>query len=129
MDRTKTLLKYGVWVALFFIFSNILIYISLETTYRNIERKDSISQVIIYQAQATKISGRIKGKIENSSSNVLEGKYLKIDFYSARDNLLGTEYIDISTLKENQAMDLELHFKLRDVEYYVMSFADEMFAF
>ena len=33
---------------------------------KKIERKDEISQVYIYQAEATKVNGRVRGFIKNS---------------------------------------------------------------
>ena len=63
MDRMKTFLKYTLWLILFYIFSNLMIYLNIETTYQNIGRKDNLEQVTVYQAQATKKHGRIKGKI------------------------------------------------------------------
>ena len=46
-----------------------MIYLNLETTYQNIGRKDNLPQVTIYQAQATKVNGRIKGTIKNQAEN------------------------------------------------------------
>ena len=118
MSRIKTFFKYAVWVILFFIFSEIMININLETVYRNIGRKDNLPQVTIYQAQATKVNGRIKGTIKNQAENKIESKYIKVDFYSERDILLGTKYIDVSAMRENETQDLELYF-------YEMSFTNE----
>lgn len=125
MSRMKTFFKYTMWIILFFIFSNIMITINLETTYKNIGRKDNLEQITIYQAQATKVNGRIKGKISNNSENKINGKYVKVDFYSERDILLGTKYIDISDLKENETKDIEMYFKLQDVGYYEISFTEQ----
>ena len=74
MSRIKTFFKYAVWVILFFIFSEIMININLKTVYRNIGRKDNLPQVTIYQAQATKVNGRIKGTIKNQAENKIEYK-------------------------------------------------------
>ena len=125
MSRMKTFFKYAMWVILFFIFSEIMININLETVYRNIGRKDNLPQVTIYQAQATKVNGRIKGTIKNQDENKIESKYIKVDFYSERDVLLGTKYIDVSAMRENETQDLELYFKLQNVDYYEMSFTNE----
>lgn len=125
MKRMKTLTKYVLWIVLFFIFSEIMINVSIETTYRNIGRKDNISQIAIYQAQATKINGRIKGNIYNSGTSKITNKYMRIDLYSERDNLLGTKYIDISNLRDEETREFEVYFKLQDVEYYKISFSDE----
>ncbi len=125
MDRMKTLFKYAMWVILFFVFSELMINLNIETTYQNIGRKDNEQQVTIYQAQATKINGRIKGKIYNDSKNKIENNYLRIDLYSPRNVFLGSKYIDISTIRENETRDFETYFKVQDVEYYEIKFTDE----
>lgn len=125
MDRMKTLTKYVLWVILFYIFSNLMIYLNLETTYQNIGRKDNIEQITVYQAQATKINGRIKGNIYNNAENKITNNYLKIDLYSERDNYLGSKYIDVSNMRDNETREIEIYFKVQDVEYYEMKFVDE----
>lgn len=125
MDRMKTFLKYILAIIIFFFFSNFLIYMSLETTYQNIGRKDNLQQVTIYQAQATKVNGRIKGTIYNDANNKITDRYLKIDLYSKRGNLLGTKYIDLLGIRENETRNLEVYFKIQDVDYYEISFTEE----
>lgn len=125
MNRMKTLIKYALWLVLFYIFSNLMIYLNIETTYQNIGRKDNLSQVTVYQAQATKINGRIKGKIYNSAENKITNDYLRIDLYSERDNYLGSKYIDVSNMRDNETREFEIYFKVQDVDYYEMSFTDE----
>ena len=98
---------------------------SLETTYQNIGRKDNLQQVTIYQAQATKVNGRIKGTIYNDANNKITYRYLKIDLYSERGNLLGTKYIDLLGIRENETRNLEVYFKIQDVDYYEISFTEE----
>ena len=121
----KTLLKYALWVVLFYIFSNIMIYLNIETTYQNIGRKDNLPQITVYQAQATKINGRIKGRIYNSSEYRIKNKYLRIDLYSERDVFLGSKYIDVSTMRDDETRNFEEYFKVQDVDYYEMKFVDE----
>ncbi len=125
MDRMKTLTKYVLFLILFFIFSDIMIYLNIETTYQNIGRKDNIEQVTVYQAQATKINGRIKGTVYNNPENKITNKYLKIDLYSERDNYLGSKYIDVNFMSDNEKRDFQIYFKIQDVDYYEMSFTDE----
>lgn len=125
MDRMKTLLKYALWIILFYIFSNLMIYLNLETTYQNIGRKDNLEQVTVYQAQATKINGRIKGTIYNDAENKIENNYLRIDLFSERNNYLGSKYIDVSNMRDNETREFEIYFKVQDVDYYEMKFTDE----
>ena len=115
MSRMKTLCLYVLAIIGFFLFSELLINASLESEYRKIGRKDDLSQVVITQAEATRVNGRIKGSVVNPEDNELTGKYLKFDFYSARDVLKGTKYIDV----------LEMHSKLENVDYYTVSVVNE----
>ena len=125
MDRMKTLTKYVLWVILFYIFSNLMIYLNIETTYQNIGRKDNLSQVTVYQAQATKINGRIKGTIYNGTENKVTNKYIRIDLYSERDNYLGSKYIDVSNMRDNETRNFEIYFKVQGVDYYEIKLTDE----
>lgn len=125
MDRMKTLAKYVIWLVLFYIFSNLMIYLNIESTYQNIGRKDNLPQVTVYQAQATKVNGRIKGSIYNSEANKITNKYLRIDLYWERDVFLGSEYIDVSTMRDSETRNFEEYFKVQDVDYYEMKFVDE----
>lgn len=125
MDRMKTLAKYVIWIVLFYIFSNLMIYLNLESTYQNIGRKDNLQQVTVYQAQATKVNGRIKGSIYNSEAHKITNKYLRIDLYSERDVFLGSKYIDVSTMRDSETRNFEEYFKVQDVDYYEMKFVDK----
>ena len=125
MDRVKTLLKYAVWVLAFIILSEFLINVGLNSTYRKINRKDNIEQVNIYQAEATLVNGRIRGTITNSEPEELNGKYVRIDFYSKRDVFLGRRYIEVKDLAQNVTMSFEVFFKLQEVGSYEVVIADK----
>ena len=125
MDRVKTLLKYAVWVLAFIILSEFLINVGLNSTYRKINRKDNIEQVNIYQAEATLVNGRIRGTITNSEPEELNGKYVRIDFYSKRDIFLGRRYIEVKDLEQNGTMSFEVFFKLKEVGSYEVVIADK----
>ena len=125
MSRMKTLCLYVLAIIGFFLFSELLINASLESEYRKIGRKDDLSQVVITQAEATRVNGRIKGSIYNSEANKITNKYLRIDLYSERDVFLGSEYIDVSTMRDSETRNFEEYFKVQDVDYYEMKFVDE----
>ncbi len=125
MDRMKTFIKYALWIILFFILSEFLINVSLEASYNDITRKDNTSQVQITEAKATLVNGKIKGTIKNSKEDYLTGKYVKIDLYSKRDNLLGTKYIEINTTEAQSTQDFNMYFELEDVESYNISIVDK----
>lgn len=125
MDRLKTFLKYALWLIGFFILSNFLIYVGLNSSYRDIERRDNVEEVQIYQAEATKVNGRIRGLIQNIEEENLTGKYIEIDMYSKRDVFLGREYIQIEEKEQEKPQAFEMLFKLQDVASYEIKIVDE----
>ena len=124
MDRVKTLLTYAIWVLLFIVFSEFLINVGLNSSYKEIERKDQIKQVSIYQAEATSSNGRIRGIVTNSQPEDLNGKYVRIDFYSKRNVFLGRKYIEVNNLGQNDSMNFETFFKLQEVGSYEVVITD-----
>lgn len=125
MSRMKTFLIYLLILVGFFVLSDFLINVSLNASYKTIGRKDNLSQVVMYQAEATKVNVRLKGTIENSVDNPINKKYARFDIYSNRDNIIGTRYIDISDLKENEEREVKIYARLNDASYYEVSFTDE----
>ena len=127
MDRLKTFLKYAILLVGFYLLSNFLIFVGLNSSYNDIHAKSyGVNQVDVQLAEATLVNGRVKGIIQNSPENNLNGKYIRFDFYSARDVLLGTKYIPVQSLGENDQEEFRVFFKLQDVEYYDVSITDEM---
>ena len=124
MERLKTFLIYALLIIGFFILSEFLINVGLNSTYKPIERKDEISQITIYQAEATLVNGRIRGVVTNSQPDELNNKFIKIDFYSERDVFLGKKYVALEDIQQNETKSFEVFFKLEDVEYYSMSIVD-----
>lgn len=125
MARLKTFLIYALIIVGFFIFSNFIIDVGLNSSYKDITRKDNTSQVQISQAQATLVNGRIKGTINDNNDDNLTGKYVEIDLYSSRDNMVGKRYIEIETTDANPTQDFSMHFEAEDVTSYSISITNE----
>ncbi len=124
MDRLKQFAKYAIWIILFWILSDILIYTGINSTYKNMEKRGQLpTGVQVVQMQSTKVNGRIKLNISNPE---LSGKYLKIDLYSADENILGTQYIEIGNMSESQTKNIETYFKISDIKSYEISVVDEV---
>ena len=125
MDRMKTFLKYAIWIVLFFILSEFLINVSLNSSYKDMNRRDNIEQVQITEAQSTLVNGKVKGTIKNSEQDYLTGKYVRVDFYSKRDNMVGTKYITIETTENMTSQDFNVYFELQDITSYEVSIVDK----
>lgn len=124
MSRLKTFAKYAIWIILFWILSDVLIYFGLNSTYKDIEQKgENVSGIEIVEAKATTVNGRTKIKINNTN---LSGKFLKIDLYSSTGVNLGTQYIEIGNVKENENKEIETYFKISEVKSYEITVVDEM---
>lgn len=125
MDRMKTFFKYALWLILFIILSEVLINVGLNSTYKKIERQDNVSQVNVYQAEATLVNGRIRGLITNPQEQDISGKFLEIEFYSKRDVFLGRKYIQIEQLETNGTQSFEALFELKEVAKYKIDIVDQ----
>lgn len=124
MDKMKKFLLYIILIILFFIFSNFLIEVGINTTYKEIKGKNNIEQIEITNAEATLVNGRISGKLNTEMTKELYSKYIKIDIYSPRDILLGTKYIEMKDLIKNDN-SFETYFKLQDAKRYEVSLVDQ----
>lgn len=122
MNRVKTFAKYAIWIILFWIFSDILINIAINTTYKNINRIGEIPNGIqVIEMEATAVNGRIKLIVNNTQ---LSGKYVKINLYSDLENLLGTQYLSIGDISEGQQKEISTYFKIPEVKKYEITIED-----
>lgn len=125
MARMKTFLIYLLLIIVFFIFSQVMIYISINTTYqyKNVEIKSIIP--IEVEVQATSINGFAKGNIKNDKDENIEDKYLEIKCYSKHDILMGTKYIKIDKINAKEEKEFEVRFNYNKVDKVVLNIVDE----
>lgn len=116
MARMKTFFIYFLLVVLFYIFSQVVIYFTLDTMfkYKTVVVKTPIKMET--ELQASSVNGFIKGKIINDTENIIKNKYLEIKFYSKNDILMGTKYVEIDELNAKEEKEFEVHFKFNKVE-------------
>ena len=124
MDHMKQFLIYLLMIIGIFILSEFLIHVSTNSIYKDIKREDTNSQIEVYQAQATRIDGRIRGIIKNIEE--IQNKDLKIELYSKRGILLNTQYIEIQKSDENTTQPFELLFKIKNVESYKIEIVEHI---
>lgn len=126
MERMKVFLKYIIIIALFWVFSNLIIYVSINGRYKNIDVQipNDIPKLIIKDSKATSINGYVKGSIKNNTDDIINKTYVKIECYSERNIKLGTKYILIENLEQNKEKDFEMYFKFSNVNYVVISTTD-----
>jgi len=119
MKRLKTFATYILLFVLFFIFSRVLIFIGLNTTYNSIDLKGTIPEgVSIRSSLATSVNGEVKGRVSES----LNSKYVKFNFYTDIDTLAGSYYVTPSELEDG---DFEFYFKLNHIDSYSVEITDQ----
>ena len=126
MSRLKTLFMYGVWVLVFFIFSQVMIYIAINTTYKHKNVEIGTSVITEAEVQATSINGFAKCKITNNTSSNIEGKYIKIECYSENNITMGTKYIKIDKILTNEEKEFEVRFNYSKVDSAKIELIDEL---
>ena len=119
----KTFLIYALIIAAFWIFSDIVIYLSVNGTYKDKAARIYVSspEITITENKATYVNGVVKGSIKNNTEEIINDVYLKIDMYSPRDVNLGSKYIKIDNLKQNQVREFEMGYKFTDVDYVTIT--------
>ena len=123
MSTVKSFIKYAIWIIVFWVVSDFLINVGINTTYKTMQNIGDIpTGMQIQEMKSTAVNGKI-GIIVNSTK--LSGKFLKIDLYSSQNNLLGTQYLDIGEIKENESKNINTYFKISDVKKYKISITDE----
>ena len=126
MERLKTFRKYIIWIILFYLFTMLMTYIGLNSTYKEMEKNtETPSQVKIDIAQSTKVNGRIFGEITSTEENDLNGKYIKIQIYDRRNELIGAKYLKIEDVKINEPKKFVSYFTAENVESYSVDIVDD----
>lgn len=126
MSGVNRWIKFFVWGALFIIFSNLLIFIGLNMDYEEIQNIEKLpNEITLLKAEATKVNGRIYGKISNTEKNNLNGSYIMINIYDEYEEIVGTKYIEIINVGYETSKQFEVHFKADNVKYYDISIVNE----
>ena len=119
MQEFSVMKKIIIWISILigvFVLSDFLISVGINSAYKDIKREDNNSEIIVYQADATYVNGRMRGLIKDTEK--ITGKYLKIELYTKRDVLVGKSYIEIEKTGKEETQPFELFFKAEDVAYY-----------
>lgn len=125
MARIKTFFKYLILIIGFFIISQILIYLSIITSYSPIPLEDiSEEYVIIGEAKAKKIAGYVKFTVKNPQEIKLKDKYIKLEYYSKSNNLLGIDYIETGEIGAKEEKEYEINFQYERIKSVKIDIVD-----
>lgn len=119
--------RWFLWGILLFIFVTVGVYVCVKSMYTPIPKFEVqvVSPAIkIEEAKATNVNGYVKGTVQNNTQEEINGKYIKFDFYNKKDEISGTEYIEIETLKANETKTYEVQFKYDNIEKFIVTVTD-----
>ncbi len=126
--RIKVFLCYFLIFIAFFIFSDIMIFLYVRSTFKPMESYEIQAinpEITVSLAEASKTSGNVKGTIKNNTEEELINKYIKFDFYTPRDVNVGTKYIKIDKLEREEEKSYELGFRYSNVSSMKISVVNE----
>jgi len=126
MSRMKTFFVYAIIIILFYFLSNILIYLFIKGTYKDITGEIVSDNIEVIKAKSTYVNGYIDGKITNNAMEELIDKYVKIEIYSKRGVCLGIKYIDIPYLEAGEEKEFHIGYKLKDAYRYKISVVENV---
>ena len=120
MERMKQIAFYGIVIVVFAIFSDYMIKVGLNNTYKYIsgEVKIASPEIIMTEVKTTDVNGYAKGTIKNTLAEDIDRIYIKIDLYSKRDVNLGTQYLEVRDLKVGESREFEIDYRYSNVNHY-----------
>ena len=119
MKRIKTFIMF---LILFILLYFLVDYLVNNMVDKNYEEITNITQNVgqVYTINVVKANKDISGgKMElniTRNLNVEDAKYIKIDFYNDKDSLVGSRYIDPTSLNVGDSKSIKIDFSYKDVE-------------
>ena len=129
MARMKRFLTYFLCLIGFMILSYILEDALLSNMYVKMvgNANSSYDGVTIedVEASASNVTGTMSFKITDDSNDGKE-KYVKVDLYNKRGNLVATKYIPLNNLDENNQKEIMVKLKGKEIRNYNLSVVSEL---
>ena len=125
MTDLKKDIKIVLLVVCGYILTNFLIFVGFNANYKAIELKSELPSVIkIEKAEATKVQGRVYGKISNTEENDLNGKYIKVVVFNDKNENIATEYLKIENLEKHEEKLFRATFNAEKAKSYTIDIVE-----
>ena len=125
--RMKVFFCYLLIFVAFFIFSDFMMYAYTKSLYKPMKSYEVnivSPEVTVEVAEASNVNGNVKGKVKNTTGDIVEDKYLKFDFYTDRNTNVGTKYLKLDKLYEGEEQKYELGFRYDNVTSVEVNMVD-----
>ena len=127
-NRMKNFFTYFLMFVLLYVIVDILSFGYIYSTYKTIEQYEIVvtnPEVTVEKAKATNVNGFVEGKIKNNGQTTISNQYLKFDFYSERGVRVGTKYLEIESILQNEEMEYKVQFRFDNVQYFTVNLATQ----
>lgn len=128
MDRFKQIVRFGIIIVLFILFSNYMSKVALKNMYRKIDgtiKENEIISIEMDDSKATNVNGYVKGIITGKTNRENDNVYIKLDLYSKNHNILGTEYYELKNIRYDEKEEFKIDFKYSNVESFEITCVKE----
>jgi hypothetical protein len=127
-NRMKNFFTYLLMGILLFVFVDILSFGYIYSTYKPIEQYEiavTTPNVTVEKAKTTNVNGFVKGEITNNGITTIANQYLKFDFYSERDVKVGTKYLKLENIQQDEQQEYKVQYKFDNVQYFTVNMATQ----
>lgn len=127
MSRMKTFRTYLILFILFYIFVSFMSYGFIKSTYSNMDTYQinvESPKIVIQEAKSSKVSGYIKGIIQNNTNEKLGNEYLKFELVSQTGNIITSKYVDISGIEPGEQKEFSVKFNAENIVTFNTSISD-----
>ena len=126
MEKLKRYFKYVLLLILLFIFVSIVSRLLIISMYKPKECTVLFEspKIEIIDSKATNANGYIYGCITNTTGNIIENKYIKLDCYSEYENNINTGYAQIFKLEPNESQYFTIKYRCEGTEKVEISMSD-----
>lgn len=121
MSRMKTFRTYLILFLLLYVFVSFMSYEFVKSTLtdmKNYQIEAENLKIEVVEAKSSKVSGYVKGKIKNTSNNITETLYMKIELISNTGNIITSKYVDISNMKPEEEREFNTKFNAENIESF-----------
>lgn len=129
MSRMKTFFIYALLIAGVLLVTDVIINLCLNSNYKPIENYEietASPKLEITEAIKTNSNGYIGGTITNNTGKDIQKTYIKIELISKLGNRLGTEYLKVDGLKQNETEEFRLSYRYNNVESFTIGTEDNI---
>lgn len=121
MSRMKTFRTYLILFLLFYVFVSFMSYEFVKSTLTDMKDYQIEAEnlkIEVAEAKSSKVSGYVKGKIKNTSNNITETLYIKIELISNTGNIITSKYVDVSNMQPEEEREFNTKFNAENIESF-----------